>query len=314
MTLTDRALTWAFTYGPRLPEAVLRAGASLAATGVWLARTKGVRQLERNLATVRPQGAHAVRDGSRRALQHYFRYYAEVLHLEALTPEQIDARVEVRTPAGFADHVTRGSIVVALGHCGNWDLAGAWAGRHLSRLLTVAERLKPEEVFRAFVKVREDVGMRILPLERGRPIFSTLLRETRLDRYTVALLADRDLGRGGVPAVICEQPARVAAGPAALATATKAPLFFAGIRHVRLRGQRRRAAGSPWGIVIEFFGPYHTEERGRAATADLTRQWTRDLSRYLRAYPLHWHMLQPVFDRDLDLDRIRAKQGAEGAS
>ena len=46
---------------------------------------------------------------------------------------------------------------------GNWDLAGAWASVHWTAVTTVAERPKPEEVFREFLEFREGLGMTILP-------------------------------------------------------------------------------------------------------------------------------------------------------
>ena len=309
MSVTDRLLKAAFQLGPMIPEPLLRAGAAAAATGVWAMGGAGVRQLEKNLARVRPAGAAGLRRASRIALRHYFRYYAEALRLPALSTAQIDARVELdMTPAAYEDITTR-TTVGALGHLGNWDLAGAFATRNLAHVATVAERLEPEDVYRAFLDLREGVGMQILPLDRGSGVFGQLVRIARGGHHFLPLLADRDLSHTGVPAAICGQPARVAAGPAALAATARISLYFVGIRHRRLHGQRRRAAGSPWGIVVTFRGPFTTTRTGADAVADLTEQWTAAFSDYLREYPLHWHMLQPVFDADLDLSRIRAKQG-----
>ncbi len=309
MNLVSRALTTAFRWAPRLPEPTVRAAADAAAFATWLARGSGVQQLEKNLATIRPQAASHTRSGSRRALRNYFRYYAEALYLPALTPALIDARVVVNPPAELREHLQEKSAIVVLGHLGNWDLAGAWASRHLAPVLTVAEHLQPEELFHEFVRLREDVGMSIIPLDDGN-VFRQLISRSRQQRHLVCLLADRDLTRSGMPATITDQPARVAAGPAALAAVTGMPLYFVGSRHIRLAGERARRAGTRWGMALEFFGPLTTSARGEDAVADLTTQWTGLLSDYLRAHPLHWHMLQPVFDADLDLARIREKQGA----
>lgn len=309
ISFTSRALTTAFRWAPHLPEVAVRAAADAAALATWAIHGAGVRQLERNLATVRPTAADHLRAGSRRALRHYFRYYAEALYLPALTPAQIDARVLTDPPAQLQQHLREQSAILVLGHLGNWDLAGAWASRHLAPVLTVAEHLQPEELFEEFVRLREDVGMSIIPLDAA-DVFRQLIRRSREHPHLVCLLADRDLTRSGIAARIVGAPARVAAGPAALAAATGMPLYFVGSRHVRLTGERARQAGSRWGLALEFRGPLITSHTGAAAIADLTAQWTGLLSTFLRAHPLHWHMLQPVFDADLDLARIRQKQGA----
>lgn len=41
-------------------------------------------------------------------------------------------------------------LICFLGHLGNWDTAGAWSTGHFAHVTTVAERLKPEEVFQEF--------------------------------------------------------------------------------------------------------------------------------------------------------------------
>lgn len=308
--MKDRLLATAFDLAPRLPGRLVRAAAHLGADATWLVRGSGVKQLEKNLVRIGAATPETVAGASRQAMRHYMRYYAEALQLSSLTPEQVDARVSVVMDPKIAEQCAKGSVILTLGHLGNWDLAGAWASRHLAPVLTVAEHLKPEEVFQAFVALREAVGMTILPLDKGGAVFPQLLRRSRTERRLVCLLADRDLSRSGVPAQICGHPARVAAGPAALSLAAKIPLYFVGSRHVRLTGERRRRAGTPWGMELEFSEPCVTDLKGAEGVADLTAQWTAHLSDYLRRYPLHWHMLQPVFDADLDMARIEAKQGS----
>ena len=72
-------------------------------------------------------------------------------------------------------------MVVFLGHLGNWDLAGAWGTDDLAPVVTVAERLKPEEVYAEFLAFRESLGMPILPLTGGGDVFA-LLRGRRASR------------------------------------------------------------------------------------------------------------------------------------
>lgn len=311
MNLQARALMAAFQLAPKIPEPLLRGVANIAALATWAVRPQGVRQLEANLARINPAGAPTVRRGSRRAMRHYFRYYIEALRLHTLTAAQIRARVICPNEDLLAAPVAGGgAAVVALGHLGNWDLAGAWGSQRIGTVTTVAEHLQPEALFHGFLQLREDLGMRIIPLERDTNVFGQLARAATTTTL-IALLADRDLTRTGLGATIAGHDARVAVGPAALAVRCRIPLLFAGVRHVKLRGMRRKIAGSPWGIHIDVHGPFTTSKRGSAAVYDLTCQWTAALSDFLSRHPTHWHMLQPVFDADLDMERIAAKQGAK---
>lgn len=304
---TGRVVAAAWRGAMRAPEPLVRAAMHVVAEVAWLRRGNGVRRLEANLARVRPGADRAaLRRLSRQGMRTYMRYYAEVFTLGGVGHDQIDARVRVEG----LDHVRElfdggQSVVAALAHQGNWDLAGAWAGRNLAPVTTVAERLEPAEVFEAFLALREGVGMTILPLDHGGTVFRDLVRALRRGAF-VPLLADRDLSASGVEVRLFGEPARVAAGPAALSVATGAPLLPVSIRHERLRGARRRAAGARWGVVVRFHAPVtvpdDTPHDRRVAT--LTQAWVDVVAADIAEDPTHWHMLQRVFVADLDPDRL----------
>lgn len=298
----------------RLPEDVVRAAMLVAADVAWLRRGSGVRRLEANLGRARPQAdARTLRRLSRQGMRTYLRYYGEAFTLGRLTPEQVQARVR---PVG-TEHVTveldaGRSVVLALGHQGNWDLAGAWATAHLAPVTTVAERLEPAEVFDEFVRLREEVGMSIIALDAGKDVFRDLVRAVRSGGRLVPLLADRDLTARGIEVNLLGERARVAAGPAALALGTGTVLVPTTVRHERLRGARRRAAGSRWGIVLTFH-PRVTvpDDVPRPAQVHaLTQGWVNVLGADIAAHPTHWHMLQRVFLADLDPARDAAVRTA----
>lgn len=310
--LSARLFLGGWRVAARLPEDVVRAVMLVAADAAWLRRGGGVRRLEANLRRARPEaGRRELRRLSRAGMRSYLRYYGEAFTLGRLTAEQIDARVRTigaeelraRTDAGE-------SVVLALAHQGNWDLAGAWATRHLAAVTTVAERLEPPEVFEEFVGLREGIGLTIIPLDAGREVFRDLVRAVRSGGRLVPLLADRDLTARGLEVDLLGERARVAAGPAALAAATGAPLVPTTIRHERLRGARRRAAGARWGIVIDFHAPVPRPAdvaRG-AQVQQLTQGWVDALGADIAADPTDWHMLQRVFVSDLDPVRDAARR------
>ncbi len=297
----------AWNVGRRLPEPVVRGALVLAADAAWLRRGGGVRRLEANLRRARPEAsARELRRLSRQGMRTYLRYFGEAFTLGRLTREQIDARVRAEGTEALTPLSDTGPVVLALGHTGNWDLAGAWAGPHLAPVLTVAERLEPPEVFEQFLAFRTALGMRIIPMDQG-GVFGRLVAAVRGgEPALIPLLADRDLGRSGIEVELLGESARVAAGPAALAVATGAPLFPLSIRHERLRGTRRRAAGSPWGTVLTF-GPqlFPRPDLPRPEqVVELTQQWVTWLGDQIATHPTHWHMLQRVFTADLDPARL----------
>lgn len=300
-----RAFELAWKVVPRLPQPITRAGARLGADLLWWRHAGGVPQLERNLARLMPGASAAeLRRASRCAMRSYAAYYAEAFILPALPPDDLDQRVQWIGEDALRRDLADGSVVLALGHLGNWDLAGAAACRRFGTVLTVAEKLEPEQLFEEFLSFREGLGMEIVPLTHGASVFRELLKRARTNTRLVPLLADRDLTRHGIQVQLAGQPARVAAGPAALAVKLDRPLYFAGIRHVRIpaatRWRRRRTM---WGIEIQFVGPL-TVPPGDDVVPRLTQRWVDEMSAYLTTYPTAWNMLQKVFVADLDPARL----------
>jgi phosphatidylinositol dimannoside acyltransferase len=298
-----------------VPGPVLRGAAALGADLVWWRRGGGVRRLEGNLARVRPDASPAqLRRLSRAGMRSYLRYYAEAFTLGSFTAAQTDARVRALGVENLRAELDAGrSVVLALGHLGNWDLAGAWATRHVAPVTTVAERLQPERVFTEFLAFRESLGLEIVPLDgAGGEVFRRLVSAVKRGGRLVPLLADRDLTARGIEVQWWGHAARVAAGPAALASATGARLCPVTIHYERLTGARRRVARSPWGIVVTFHPPLAVPAGlPRAeAVARLTQGWVDVVAEGIAAHPQDWHMLQRVFVDDLDPERYARTVGA----
>ncbi|ANC30107.1 phosphatidylinositol mannoside acyltransferase [Isoptericola dokdonensis] len=306
--------SFAWRYAGRFPEPVLRAACRVAADVTWLRRTDGVRRMEANYARVRPElTPREVRRLSREGMRRYLRYFREAFTLQRLTPAQIDARVRVEGEEHARAALADGrSAVLALGHTGNWDLAGAWATPHLAPVLTVAERLRPPELYEEFVAFRRSLGIDVLGLgDDG--VFRALVRGAQGGGRLLPLLADRDLTAAGIEVDLCGRRARVAAGPAALAVAGDVDLVPTGIYHERLRGERRRRAGSAWGIVLRFHAPVpRAEGNRREQMATMTQAWVDTLGAFLVERTADWHMLQRVFVEDLDPGRYAATRAGAG--
>lgn len=287
------AFLFAWNNADRLPAPVVRGAAASLAWVAWAARAKPARRLEDNLARVTGLSGRDLRRLSRRGMSSVARYYAEVLELGGLDEAAIDARVrlegydEVR-PTLDQD---RASIAV-LSHCGNWDLVGAYASRHIIPVTAVAEVLEPREVFEEFVQLREGIGIQVLGHEGG-STFRELIRLAKGERRLLCLLADRDISGSGIEVEMWGTGVKVAPGPAALAAATGAPLVPVVVYYERLTGQRRKRARSRWGVVLSF-GPAidPSEYSGQTRVEDISRAWTAWMADQIRAHAEDWHMLQ----------------------
>jgi KDO2-lipid IV(A) lauroyltransferase len=182
--------------------------------------------------------------------------------------------------------------VLPLAHSGNWDHAGAWLALTHGRLVTVAERLRPEGLYRKFLAYRNALGMEILPL--GEPaIVRDLLRALRENAF-VPLLADRDLSHNGVEVLIFGEATKIPPGPAVLAVMSGSPLLPASLYY---EGET---------LVTEIHAPISVPAMGTRAdkVAALSQSYIDVIAIGIAAHPEDWHMMQPLWLSDLSPRKI----------
>ena len=276
------------------PRSFVRGAAWLGANIGWVRGGKARTRLEDNLHRVTGATGRDLSRLSRAGMMSAARYYAEVLEVPRISSDQVRARVRMvnELEAARVIHETPGAVI-ALGHSGNWDLVGAKTVLEIAPVTSVAEVLKPREVFDKFVELRAKIGLRIYGHE-GSATFRELLREaTSGEERVIALLADRDLSGSGCEVTMWGHRVKVAPGPAALAIASGQPLITVTSYYERLRGARRRAARSKWGIVMEF-GPVldPAGHKGREGVEALSQEWAGWIAAQIAAHPEDWHMLQ----------------------
>jgi KDO2-lipid IV(A) lauroyltransferase len=282
------AAGWALVRTLPEPAAVrlFQAGADLAAARGGPA----VDRLRTNLARVAPgRDLDAL---TREALRSYARYWREVFRLPVTSAERIEQGMRCCGEDRLFDAVAAGrGVVCALPHSGNWDHAAAWLVGRGVRFTTVAERLRPEQLYDRFVAFRESLGMEVLPLTGGRPPFETLVDRLQAGG-TLCLLADRDLSARGVQVEFFGAATRMPAGPASLALRTGAALLPVTLSF--------RADG--WQVV------FHPEV---AATdvPTMTQQVADAFAEGIAEAPQDWHMLQRLWLDDLAADDPRRVAG-----
>ncbi len=252
----------------------------------------GPKQLRKNLARVIGVPPEQVPDSLIRAsLASYARYWREAFRLPSMDLPAVARRLdEVFIGADrlvAAAEAGRGGVL-ALPHSGNWDLAGVWLAHTHGTFATVAERLKPESLYRRFIEYRESLGFEMLPLTGGeRPPFEVLAERLRQNKF-VCLMADRDLTRSGVQVDFFGEPTRMPAGSAKLAIATGAPLFPA---HVHYDGDD---------CIVDIQEPLDTSS---GDVTVITQALADRFAENIAAHPADWHMLQPQWLADLSKER-----------
>lgn len=286
----------------RLPEPLVRRAFAAAADVAWRNGGRGVEQLRRNLRrVVSPTMPDAEFEALvRLSMRSYARYWLEFFRLPAIPRERVGAmHVAGEDRLAAALQAGRGAVL-ALPHCGNWDHAGAWIVQRGYPFTTVAERLKPDALFDKFVRVRERLGMEVLPLTGGdRNTFAVLTQRLRAGGL-VCLVSERDLGDTGVEVSFFGEPMSMPAGPAALALHTGAALFPTTVWFTN-----DPVTGPGWAgrIHPEVAPPAGGDRRSKVAA--MTQAIADDFAVDIAAHPTDWHMLQPLWLADRPAAAIR---------
>jgi phosphatidylinositol dimannoside acyltransferase len=295
--LTDAGYAAGWRAVRLLPEPV--AHLAFEGAGRWAARQdgRGVRQLRANLRVVTGLDGEALDRLTADAMRSYARYWQEAFRLPTLGTRRI---VEGSTLPG-QEHLERcraegRGMVLALPHSGNWDAAGVWLVDWLGGpFMTVAERLRPESLYRRFLAYRETLGMRVLPLTGGERPSAAVLREWLADGGASCLLVDRDLGGGGVPVTFFGRRATMPGGPALLADQTGAALLPAVCSF----------DGAGWRYEVHPEVPLDPELRLRDRVAEAMQGVATAFEKSIAEKPEDWHALGRIWP-DVPPDPPRA--------
>lgn len=251
----------------------------------------GVLQLRRNLARVVPRaGDDELDELVREGVRSYARYWCEAFRLPSMDLPALYRRVDPEVAgqeyldAAFAEG---NGAILALPHTANFDIAGAWLVQREGGFTTVAERLRPESLYRRFVAYRESLGFEILPLTGGeRHPFVVLSQRLRANKV-VCLISDRDLTTSGLPVTFFGAEARMPAGPAMLAARTGAALLPVGSWFT-----------DDGGWTFRIHPPIKVA--GKAGIGAATQAMADVFAGDIASAPADWHMMQKLWLADLD--------------
>lgn len=262
-----------------LPEPVTATSFGALASVLTQRQGKAVRQLQLNLEQVAP-GVPLLNE----AVDSYLRYWHEVFRLPRWKPERIREAFTLEGVEILDHYAKRGTgVVVVGGHLANWDLAGAWAAQRYGSVVSVAERLKPVQLFDQFVAARRSLGIDILGL--GDPdVMRGLLQRLKAGRI-VALLGDRDLSGGGVEIDFFGERTSVPGGPATLSVLAGVPLLGLQLWYdgSMLRGRISEPVSVP-------------KQGTRSEQVQALTQASMDfVAEGIATHPVDWHMMQRVW-------------------
>jgi lauroyl/myristoyl acyltransferase len=301
--LTEQLSDWGYGAGWRMVRAMpdVLARSAFDSGAFYASLGGGPEQLRKNLARVIGVPPSRVPHSLMRAsLASYGRYWREAFRLPSMNHTKVFESVEefIQGAENIAAALEAGrGAVCALPHSGNWDMSGVWLVHKHGTFTTVAERLKPESLYRRFIEYRESLGFEVLPHTGGeRPPYEVLAERLRANRI-VCLMAERDLTRTGVPVDFFGEPTRMPAGPARLAIDTGAALL-----PVHCWFEK-----SSWGLVF-----YPSMDTSSGDVGVVTQALADRFAAGIAAHPADWHMLQPQWLADLsDERRARLASGAE---
>jgi phosphatidylinositol dimannoside acyltransferase len=311
--IKDQVVSAAFKAGwnlvCRLPETWARRLFTFGADIAWRRQGGGVQVLEGNLLRVLgpdTDGAE-LRAMSRAVMRSYGRYYMETFRLQGIPAERLLAGMHNDSPNVplTMEYLQQGrGVIYALPHSGQYEAAGKWIiAKGAGSFTTVAERLKPEQVFQQFLKFRQGLGMEVLPTTGGQHPFAVMAQRLRAGKM-VCLVADRDLSEAGVEVDFFGEKALMPAGPAALAIQTGAALMPVSCWFV---------GADEWGTYVHDEIPVPADGDRKAKVAAMTQQLATAFEQGIREHPEDWHMLQRLFVADLDPGRL-ARRDSRGSA
>lgn len=270
-----------------IPEAKAYSLADKCADYFYGRNGKGVSRLRENYQRIRPELDESQLEFLVNAgMRSYLRYWCDTFRFPSWSKERLISTTVCENENFLRDPIAaKRGCIVALPHAGNWDHAGAYFCATGIPLTTVAEHLKPEKLFRKFLAYRTAIGMEVLDLDsRSIAVLSQRLRAGKL----IALVADRDLSKNGIPVDFFGQGAQMPAGPALLAIQTGADLITAFVTYEES------------GIRVIFEEAIAVPETGTVPEKVLamTQVMADRFAKHLQVHTVDWHMLQRIWLSD----------------
>jgi len=266
-----------------LPEELAYRIFSKLARSMYRKNGRSVQRLRTNYSIVKPGLSSEELEALVLAgLESYMRYWCDTFRIHRWSSARIAKTVTTSRDDLLRVPMLEGrGVVIALPHSGNWDHAGAYFCNEGFPLVTVAEVLKPEKLFKKFLTYREAMGFEVLGLDSR--AFLTLVKRAR-EKRLIALVSDRDLSASGIEVDFFGYTAKMPAGPAVLAIKEGLPLVAAHVSYTLS------------GIHIDFQSiEISSNESESVQIAATVQNLARAFEKGIAERPQDWHMLQRIW-------------------
>ena len=266
-----------------LPERTAYVIFSKLAASMYRKNGKSVRRLRTNYSIVKSElSSEDLEKLVIAGLESYMRYWCDTFRIHLWSSSRIASTVTTSRDELLRNPMHEGKgVVIALPHSGNWDHAGAYFCDEGFPLVTVAEVLKPEKLFKKFLTYREEMGFEVLGLDSR--AFLTLVKRAR-EKRLIALVADRDLSASGIEVNFFGHKAKMPAGPAVLAIKEGLPLVVAHVSYTVA------------GIHIDFQSiEISSLEDENERIAQTVQSLATAFESGIAERPEDWHMLQRIW-------------------
>jgi KDO2-lipid IV(A) lauroyltransferase len=207
----------------------------------------------------------------------YYRYLAKTIR-QVLVPQSgalIKKRMPITPYQGIEDWLASGkSVIVAMGHVGNWEWAGSSVGFHYpDQVCALYKKIKSGFVNRLMKRVRSSHVNYLVEISQ----IGELLRLMKRKPVLVLMIADQNPGsdKGIIWSSFFGRDTAFVNGPETLALKYKLPVVYL---HVESVGR--------WDYQLRFEVVYDGEET--VVQGEITERFARALESNIRAYPAEW--------------------------
>lgn len=243
-------------------------------------------RIRANLAQVVPEGDEALVHGhARDVTANLFKNYYDLLRSRGVLAQDLAETVSVTGLGNLLGALDRnkGAIVV-MPHMGNFSMIAEPIVTMLGRsVLTVVEQMPDRAVHELVTRLRQRGCIEIVALGPG--AVRRIMQQLRAGQIVV-LFADRTVADSTVEVDFFGAPARVPAGPAALALRTGAPLLPA--------FTYRRADNSSTVVIDPPLRIAAVGERSVEAR-EVMQAVMRIFESYIRHHPGQWLLTEPIW-------------------
>jgi lauroyl/myristoyl acyltransferase len=287
MTLQERSVVLGFkfawaTFG-FVPKSILHGVANFVADRATSKNGVGVRRLRFNISRVLGQEIEDPKtlQIAKLAMRSYMHYWVDMFSMTHKSNSYISDNTKMINPSEIETALNaKQGVVVSVTHSGNWDLAAAFVALKFGSITTVAERLRPVELFDEFTKHRGKRNVIIFPHKGGNVPPSVALAEVLREGKLIGLVSDRDMSHQGTEVEFFGHKSKMPLGAAKLAIENKALLIPAAVYE---------DSGK---TVIEF---YPSIDLKSGDTQVVTESLAKVFEVIVSKHPENWHMLQRIW-------------------